>query len=333
MAYARKSLISLADTPYYHVIARCVRRAWLCGRDEYSGKDYSHRKAWVLDRIKQLSETFAIDTCAYAVMSNHYHLVLHVDQRRTVQWTQQDVVERWTTLFRKPRVIKRWEQGKAGPGEIHLTEQLIEHWRQRLYDISWYMRCLNEYLARRANAEDECTGRFWEGRFKSQALLDDAGLLTAMTYVDLNPIRAGIAEVPEESAFTSIHERLEAWKLSTDRQRSEASWHNLTLLGFRDETPLDRPAIPFSFVEYLELVDWTGRERRVDKGGAISAKIPGIIQRLNLDVGAWQASMQSRGKVFGRALGRLDRLRLHAKTLGQSWIKGVEHAKNIYGEI
>jgi len=333
MAYARKSLISLADTPYYHVIARCVRRAWLCGRDEYSGRDYSHRKAWVLERVRQLSETFAIDTCAYAVMSNHYHLVLHVDQHRTTQWTAQDVVERWTTLFKKPQVIKRWEQGLGGPGEKHVTEQLIERWRQRLRDISWYMRCLNEYLARRANAEDNCKGRFWEGRFKSQALLDEAGLLTAMVYVDLNPIRAGIAEVPEASEFTSIHARLEAWKMTTDQQQSEATRKPVPLLAFKGDATVGCPVIPFLFVDYLELVDWTGRERRIGKGGAIDEKIPGIIRRLNVDTDAWRSSMQSRGKVFGRALGRLDRLRLHAKTLGQSWIKGMKQAQSIYGGI
>ncbi len=76
MTYARKSLISLQDTPYYHVVARCVRRAWLWGYDEYADRDYSHRKEWVLERLSELASIFAIDVCAYAVMSNHYHLVL-----------------------------------------------------------------------------------------------------------------------------------------------------------------------------------------------------------------------------------------------------------------
>lgn len=82
MGYARKSQISLTDTPFYHVVARRVRRARLWGYDEYAGRDYSHRKAWVLERLTQLAAIFAIDICAYAVMSNHYHLVLFVDQQR-----------------------------------------------------------------------------------------------------------------------------------------------------------------------------------------------------------------------------------------------------------
>ena len=93
MGYARKSLVCLNDTPYYHVIARCVRRAWLWGFDEYAGKDYSHRKAWVIDRLQALSAVFAIDICAYAVMSNHYHLVLHVDPARAAAWTPEQIVE------------------------------------------------------------------------------------------------------------------------------------------------------------------------------------------------------------------------------------------------
>src|SRR5687768_16661109 len=105
MAYPRKSLICLADTPYYHVVARCVRRAWLWGYDTYAGKDYSHRKSWVLQRLHCLSGIFAIDLCAYAIMSNHYHLVLHVDRKRSMQWSKKEVVERWLILFDQPALI------------------------------------------------------------------------------------------------------------------------------------------------------------------------------------------------------------------------------------
>ena len=90
MGYARKYQISLKETPYYHCVARCVRRAWLCGYDEYAGKDYSHRKHWVIDRLRELSQLFAIDVCAYAVMSNHYHLTLKVDPARAQEWREQE---------------------------------------------------------------------------------------------------------------------------------------------------------------------------------------------------------------------------------------------------
>lgn len=209
MGYARKHLISLQDTPYYHCIARCVRRAWLWGVDEYAGKNYSHRKRWVIRRLEQLCAVFAIEVCAYAVMSDHYHLVLYVDRARARRWTQHEVIERWTMLFRSPPLIERWRKGEALEAERTVAEAIIEQWRDRLHDISWFMRCLNEHLARLANREDERTGRFWEGRFRSQALLDEAGLLTAMAYVDLNPVRAGIAKTPEDSEFTSICERIE----------------------------------------------------------------------------------------------------------------------------
>jgi hypothetical protein len=162
MGHPRKSLICLANTPYYHVVARCVRRAWLWGYDAYAGKDYSYRKGWVLQRLHHLSRVFAIDLCAYAIMSNHYHLVLHVDRERSVQWSKKEVAERWRILFDPPALIERWLNGSASAAEQLAAEQLIELWRSRLIDVSWYVRCLNEYLARRANAEDECTGRFWE---------------------------------------------------------------------------------------------------------------------------------------------------------------------------
>jgi len=89
MTYARKSLVSQEDTAHYHVVARCVRRAWLRGFDKYAGRDFSHRKRWVLERLQLLTGMFAIDVCAYAILSNHYHLVLHVGRARAQVWSQQ----------------------------------------------------------------------------------------------------------------------------------------------------------------------------------------------------------------------------------------------------
>ena len=328
MTYPRESLICLRATPYYHVVSRCVRRAWLWGVDEYAGKDYSQRKDWVLERLAELSSVFAIDVCAYAVLSNHYHLVLHVDAARARQWTQEDVVARWCRLFKRPVLIERWQQADGGESLKAAAEAIIADWRNRLFDVSWYMRCLNEHLARRANAEDECTGRFWEGRFKSQALLDEAGLLTAMAYVDLNPIRAGIATTPEESEFASIYARIQALRASASDFAERAN--RPPLLDFHTPGARAAPVIPFTLEDYLTLVDWSGRAVRADKRGAIDPQLPPILRRLDIDAEAWQAAMQPHGNVFGRALGQLDHLRLHARALGQSWIRGLWAAERLY---
>jgi REP element-mobilizing transposase RayT len=328
MTYARKSLVSLNDTPYYHVVARCVRRAWLWGFDEYAGRDYSHRKHWVLERLAQLTSIFTIDICAYAVMSNHYHLVLHIDRTRAQQLAKEEVVERWTQIFSAPPLVERWRSGQASEAEREAAGAIIERWRERLYDVSWFMKCLNEQLARRANAEDNCTGKFWEGRFKSQALLDEAGLLTAMVYVDLNPIRAGIAATPEDSEFTSICERIRKWRETPRIEQDAAVAAKVPLLPFHFDGA--ERAIPYRLDDYLTLVDWTGRAIRSDKRGFIDDRLPPIMQRLSIDADAWWLAMRPRGNVFGRAMGRLDHLRLHANTLGQSWVRGLQQAERLY---
>ena len=330
MTYPRHRLISLQDTPYYHCVARCVRRAWLWGFDEYASRDYSHRKSWVTERLAQLTAIFAIDICAYAVMSNHYHVVVHVDAARTRSWTEHEVVKRWSQLFRIPEEVKRWQQGLAGEAECERVRIAVERWRDRLQDISWFMRALNEHLARRANAEDNCKGRFWEGRFRSQALLDEAGLLTAMAYVDSNPIRAGIASSPEKSLFTSIYERIVELRGRSEGSRSVTHCVNVPLLRMRAGDSNGHASIPYHLHDYLELVDWTGRVIRADKRGAIEATLPPIMQRLKIDADAWRLAMRPAGNVFGRAMGRLERMHLHARTLGQSWIRGLRKAEALY---
>lgn len=327
VTYPRKSLVSLSETPYYHVVARCVRRAWLWGFDAYAGRDYSHRKRWVLDRLAQLASVFTIDVCAYAIMSNHYHLVLHVDRDRAQRLSTEEVVERWTRLFREPEIVKRWRTGNASEEERGIAETIIEKWRNRLYDLSWFMKCMNEYLARRANAEDGCDGRFWHGRFKSQALLDVEGLLTAMAYVDLNPVRAGVAVTPETSEYTSVYERIKAIR----GQGASRHISRVPLLPFRAANAAQsRPSIPFELPEYLQLVDWTGRVIRQDKRGYIDRSLPAIMCRLQIDPTEWRQTMRPRGNVFGRAIGRLSRLRIHASALGQHWISGLRVAQRLY---
>ncbi len=105
MTIARSRQISLQDTPYYHVVSRCVRRAFLCGEDAHSGQSYEHRRQWVEDKLGQLSRLFAIGVCAYAVMSNHYHLVLKVESDTAANWSEREVAERWAALFQWPLLV------------------------------------------------------------------------------------------------------------------------------------------------------------------------------------------------------------------------------------
>ena len=203
-AYARNLLIPNGADCLVHTISRCVRRAWLCGEDPYSGRNFDHRREWVRDRAKMLVSHFAVEVLAYAVMSNHSHFVLWLRPSVAAGWSAEEVARRWLSVFGK-RVDGPTEQDIV---QAVANAERIELWRGRLGDVSWFMRCLNEWLARKANAEDECTGRFWEGRFTSQLLEDEGALLACMAYVDLNPVRARMAGSLEESRLTSIHDRI-----------------------------------------------------------------------------------------------------------------------------
>ncbi|MET0052025.1 MAG: hypothetical protein ABW095_13225 [Candidatus Thiodiazotropha sp.] len=317
MTTARERLISLEDTPYYHCISRCVRRAWLCGDDPYTGKSFEHRRQWVLDRMRTLSGIFAIEICAYAIMSNHYHVVLHVSSDQANAWSDIEVAERWMRLYKGHLLVDRYLAGeRMSNAERFAVSDLIETWRKRLFDISWFMRCMNEHLAQRANGEDKCRGRFWEGRFKSQALLDDAALLTCMSYVDLNPVRAGMSETPEDSDFTSIQERILTWKTG-----SETSKTNLRVfVGSNDAKATS--GIPFSLEDYLELVDWTGRSIRDDKKGAIPQSLMPIMQRLGVDPQSWLVSINQYNQHYFSVLGVLDKVREFARVQGKAWCRG-----------
>jgi REP element-mobilizing transposase RayT len=297
MTRPRKALISLTDTPYYHITSRCVRRAYLCGVDHYSGQSYEHRRQWVVDRIRLLSSLFAIDVCAYAVMSNHYHLVLKLCPNQLNSLSEDDIMDRWCALFKGPLLIQRYRDGEGLKSYERTTvSDIVNVWRSKLSSISWFMRCLNQPIAHQANQEDKCTGKFWESRFSSQALKSEEALLSCMTYVDLNPVRAGIADTPETSSYTSIRERLRPefdLQQAIDDQTDCGELLNFEtslkpLLAFENRVVNDPQAgILFNFEEYLALVDWTGRIIRSDKRGHIDSDLPPMLSRLKITMDQW----------------------------------------------
>jgi len=189
------------------------------------------------------------------------------------------------------------------------------------------MRCLNESIARRANAEDGCTGRFWEGRFKSQALLDEAALLTCMSYVDLNPIRAGMAKTLETSEHTSIMARIQAYQHSAP----DVGPTPKHLLAFRGPEHRDAPDdLPFALTDYLQLLDWSGRAVRKDKPGAIPAHLPPILERLSIDPEAFLKFLRARRNAFSRAVGTAERLRETAQAMGQRYLRGIGPSRALF---
>jgi REP element-mobilizing transposase RayT len=265
----------------------------LCGTDRATGRRFDHRKEWIEQRLAQLSEMFAIDLLSYAIMSNHYHVTVRLDKNQAMSWSDDEVASRWARNFsvRKP-----------------VTPAQIVRWRNRLFDLSWFMGCINEPIARRANKEDGCKGHFWEGRFKCQALLDDPAAIACMVYVDLNPIRASMAQTPESSLHTSIKARIDG--------------RDAHLAKFRGTGASDGFLIPLKFEEYLSLVDWTGRQIRRNKKGRIPDFLPPILDRLDSDRNRWVAEMKNFGNWYCRAVGSLHALEAYCKHLGQQWLKG-----------
>ncbi|MDC8831517.1 transposase [Alteromonas gilva] len=283
MPRPRKCLINLSDTPFYHCISRCVRRAYLCGEDSVTGKSYEHRRQWVEDRLLLLADVFCVDVCAYAVMSNHTHVVLRINKQKADALSVHEVIKRWHRLYKGVLLCRRYIQPDEcdvmSDAEIETVNAIAAVYRQRLYDISWFMRLLNEFIARQANKEDDCTGHFWEGRFKSQALLDEASLAACMAYVDLNPVRAQIAKTPESSAHTSIQKRIEAAK-SNRQPRS--------LLGFAGNPRNNMPdGLPFRIEDYLAIVELTGRHFHPAKLGKNADSALPILTRMGVDDVDW----------------------------------------------
>lgn len=363
MALPRSKYVKQGQEGVYHCFSRCVRRAFLCGYDALTQRDFSHRKTWLVDRLQHLAAIFAIEVCAYAVMQNHYHTILRTRPDVVATWSDWDVAIRWLSLFplKHADVPPADEQIRA---LANCTERIAEL-RKRLCSLSWFMGRLNEFIARAANKEDNVKGRFWESRFKCLDLLDDAAIAACMVYVDLNPIRAALAATPEESDFTSIQQRIRSWHLDSITALSvpKTSNQNNQAGPFREDMPMlenmanisnaiqqrfplmpleassscwlcpiqsdfqRRGILQMTALEYFDLVDKSGRILRSDKRAAIHADLAPILLRIGVNPETWIDTVSRFESKFRLAAGLVSSLRSFADQLGRRWLMGLAAAR------
>jgi REP element-mobilizing transposase RayT len=316
--------------------------------------------------MRFLAAQFGVDVLGFAVMSNHLHVILRNRPDVVLGWSDEEVARRWWNVFPKRRDRER---NPKEPTDFELTmitadAPRLAEIRQRLSSVSWFMRCLVEPIARSANREDLCRGRFWEGRYRCVPILDESALAACLAYVDLNPIRAGISETPETSRFTSVYERIQALGHEVDpaiarsapqlpagtpaasvRETSQqsasaqrrADWlspFELSATAEPRSESTDRASntgcLPMSFGEYLNLLDWTGRQIREDKRGAIPSDLAPILERLHVGEAGWLHLMGQFSRLFRRAAGRPHSLAREGAQRGCRLMQGIRHSRAVF---
>lgn len=313
MTIPRYKQINIDITPWYHCTTRCVRKILLCGYDHDTKTDYSYRREWIENRILKLASAFCIHLGGYAIMSNHYHVVLRVDFEQSLDLSDEEVISRWHSIFAPSPMIARYLRREPLTDlELEILAEKVMYWRDQLASVSKFMSALNQFIARKANKEDGTSGHFWEARFDSQAILDNDALIRTLAYVDLNPVRASIAKTPENSRFTSIYHRLR----NPDNTLIPFLNPNANPFAIRG----DDICLPLSLHDYLDLLDWTGRQLRDDKTGSIPDSLPSIFHRLNYSQSQWIKSQTGSKTWRQRALGSLRRIRQFCRFHDRNWI-------------
>lgn len=343
MACPRSEVVTVGAPAIYHIYSRCVRRAFLCGYDAFSGKSFEHRKRMILERLKFLVSIFCIDVLGYALMSNHVHLLLRTARERLDAMTDEEIARCWLALYPcKTIPHPRGESFNENRVEALLYRRdYLQIIRMRLGDISWFMKSLNEYVSRKANKEDECKGSFWEGRFKCQRIEDQAALLICSMYIDLNPIRVGARDTPEESKYTGAYDRIQSMlarkQLDVLRAANVASINEIKEL--REKATMDSWLAPiderrssdgFLSVDqdaYLEFLDVTGRMIKKKGTAAIPLHLADILTRIGIKEKNLLKSTENYGKNFAKFSGTDMSLQKVAKSLNKSWVKGMQAAR------
>ena len=250
MTRPRSEQLDLVNGGFCHLGTRCVRQAYLLGKDRATDADFSHRAEWVERRLLHLSTVFAVEVFAYAVMSNHYHLVLGFHPAISRLWQPEEIAERWLRLYPKENDYQR----ENFICSVESNSSLAERLRIQLSGPSLFMKGMNQHIANMANKEEQKAGKFWGTRYFSESLESMERLIYCMAYVDLNPFTAGMVPSPEHlDQRTSLVRRLQEQAFS-ERPRTgqsggkllkaDATTHEGTAhLGFAKTSVLPPPVV------------------------------------------------------------------------------------------
>jgi hypothetical protein len=363
-ACARKKLLDPRSIQVVHCWARCVRRAFLCGLDPLTGKDYTFRRRQIVRQEKLLARLFAIDIAFHAEMSNHLHLILRNRPDIAATWSAEEVVRRWLSIT---KLTRNFDHRIVEPSAAEVERQArdperVATLRLRLSSISHFMAALDENTARRCNRQDGCTGRFWEARFGCRVLVDESAILVCAIYLDLNQVRAGEADSPEQSYHTSVYDRIVAWRQrqgcplprEPDGTREDDRPDDLESMpadgwlcpltlepgpavdvrsGLGSATPWrasDKGILEMSLEEYLGLVDCAGRQLRSGKKHAIPADLAPILERLHLREATWRDAIEQFERQAGHVVGRACHVAQYAAQAGRRWFRGIRHCARVF---
>ena len=318
---ARAEVFDPNEVAILHICARVVRRFFLFGFDPFTGRNHDHRKVWIEDQLKLLAANFGIDLLGMAILSNHFHLILRSRPDVVATWDDTEATRRWLMLCPKR---KKSDRSPEEPNEFELNTirndpAKLTAIRKRLSDVSWWMRLLCQNIGTRANQEDKQTGKFFQGRFRAVRILDEETLLACAAYVDLNPIRAAMAETVELSEYTSVQRRVQALQQQNspttgNDRRADSFLAPLTIDEKNDpmgacanrsrERCSDKGFLSMSIGDYLELLDASARQIREDKAGYTPSEVPPIFARLNLDAVFWKLQIKDFGRLFANVAGK-----------------------------
>lgn len=326
---AREELFSPDEIACVHVMNRAVRQCFLMGDDPVTGKNFDHRKQWLEKKLELHAACFGIDLLGYAILSNHFHLVLRSRPDVVKTWDDAEVARRWFLLCpqRKHPDGSAKEPTQAEINSIATDPDRLREIRRRLSDFSWWMRLLCQYVGQRANRESGEAGRFWQDRFRAVRLLDESAVLACVAYVDLNPIRAKLADTIEGSDFTSAKQRLEALLLESQSQVSSAAGSTKPVPTSPDRSlsPVhceerqsavgpcpsasefrasDKGFLNMTALEYLQFLDWTARHVVPGKAGSTPSAAPELLQRVGLQPEVWLGLVRDFGRLFHHVAGQ-----------------------------
>ncbi len=350
----RAEIVHQGEVEVFHVWTRCVRRAFLCGNDPHTGRDYEYRRQWIHGFQQQLAGLFGVEIGFHAELSNHLHLVLRARPDVVATWSDEEVARRQLTIDRLVKSKDGCTISQVSEAEITLETadaDRIAELRKRLSSISFFMKALCEHIGRRANREDGCTGRFFEGRFGCRWLADEAAIFVCGIYVDLNQIRAGEADTPEESTHTSAFDRIGA-RNAGDAGSDSANQTTQSADGWMCELTLqegldvdvrlfnrtqstrrasDKGLLPLSLDEYLAMLHWTARQGRGNSTGCIPSHLSSLLERLGINGQFWTELATKFDRCFGHVVGRASDVAMRASQAGRRFYRGQARCAEAFG--